>query len=416
MKRIALFGHFDSSNFGNESTLQAVLHHMRRFYPVAAVMCICTGPEFAAAAYQIDAVPISDVFSTVWVPRNWLTKALRKLCVLLSEPYRWIRAYLRLRGTDMLMIPGTGLLTDAYGLLTWGPYSLFKWSIIAKLCRCKLAFVSVGAGPVHTTLGRCFVRLMLRLAEFRSYRDESTVAFLKSIGVEANASEVYPDLAFSLPEHVLPQKDRDPGLRPVVGLGVMVYSSEYSIPGAADGVYSNYLESLARFAEWLLARGYNIRLLCGDVSDTQARQDFRGLLRGRVAPADQARIVDEPARSVEEVLAQIAATDIVVATRFHNLIFSLLCTKPVISISFHHKCESLMRAMEMSEYCLDIGSLSSDGLISKFCSLEATADSVKPIIRERARQFRRKLEQQYAVVFEAGDTRLGQGCAIVPSH
>ena len=43
----------------------------------------------------------------------------------------------------MLIVPGTGLLTDAYGLGGWGPYSLFKWSLAAKLRGCRVLFVSV---------------------------------------------------------------------------------------------------------------------------------------------------------------------------------------------------------------------------------------------------------------------------------
>jgi polysaccharide pyruvyl transferase WcaK-like protein len=71
----------------------------------------------------------------------------------------------------MLVVPGTGLLTDAYGLLSWGPYNMFKWSLAAKLRCCKLVFVSVGAGPIYSALGRWLVKSALSLADFRSYRD-----------------------------------------------------------------------------------------------------------------------------------------------------------------------------------------------------------------------------------------------------
>jgi len=37
-KKIAFFGHFDSSNFGNESTLQAILYHLRCFHPDADLL------------------------------------------------------------------------------------------------------------------------------------------------------------------------------------------------------------------------------------------------------------------------------------------------------------------------------------------------------------------------------------------
>ena len=102
------------------------------------------------------------------------------------------------------------------------------------------------------------------------------------------------------------------------------------------------------------------------------------LLRERLSECDEARIIDEPICSVEDLLSQIAATDIVVATRFHNVLLALLCDKPVISISFHHKCDSLMSAMGLSEYCLDINDLKADQLIEKFCDLENNADRIKP--------------------------------------
>ena len=87
------------------------------------------------------------------------------------------------------------------------------------------------------------------------------------------------------------------------------------------------------------------------------------------------------------------------ATRFHNVLLALLCNKPVISISFHHKCNSLMSAMGLSEYCLDINDLKADKLIEKFCDLEINANKVKPLIREKAREFRETLDEQYKLIF-----------------
>ena len=58
--KIAFFGHFDSTNFGNESTLQAILYNLRRFQPAAEVTCISTGPEATVATHHIEAVPIAE--------------------------------------------------------------------------------------------------------------------------------------------------------------------------------------------------------------------------------------------------------------------------------------------------------------------------------------------------------------------
>ena len=76
--------------------------------------------------------------------RNRLQRALR--IVLIgppSEAYQWINGIVALWRIDILLIPGTGFLTDAYGLFGWGPYNVFKWSfiakfVIAKICRCTV--------------------------------------------------------------------------------------------------------------------------------------------------------------------------------------------------------------------------------------------------------------------------------------
>jgi polysaccharide pyruvyl transferase WcaK-like protein len=398
-KKIALFGHFDSTNFGNESTLAAMLYHLRSFHPDAELTCISTGPEATMAAHHIKAVPLHETFLSSWVPRNPVTKALRKILVgLPSVPWRWAKGLMRLRSTDALIVPGTGLLTDAYGLRGWGPYNLFKWSLIAKICRCKLFFVSIGAGPVYGTLGRWLVRSILHFADYRSYRDASTKRYLEGIGFRPDNDRVYPDLAFSLPEATIPHNDKNSG-RPVVGLGVMLYAGKYSVANPSDSIYSAYLHNLATVVQWLLAHGYDVRLLLGDLVDEHARREFKALLGKRLSASDEAHIIDEPTNSVDELLSQIAATEIVVATRFHNVLLAMLCDKPVIAISFHHKCTSLMSAMGLSDYCLDINDLNADRLIEKFRDLEANSNDVRCSIKEKQIKFREELDEQYRFIF-----------------
>jgi polysaccharide pyruvyl transferase WcaK-like protein len=161
------------------------------------------------------------------------------------------------------------------------------------------------------------------------------------------------------------------------------------------------LENLASFVRWLLAQENDVRLLIGDHGDVRTTQELRGLLRERLSACKEEHIIDEPVSSVEGLLSQLAATDIVVATRFHNVLLALLCEKPVISISFHHKCESLMSTMGLSAYCLDINALKADRLIEKFCDLEINASKIKSIIREKATEFRGALDEQYDLIFKA---------------
>ena len=400
-KKIAFFGHFGWDNFGNESTLQAMLYGLRRLVPDAEFNCICTGPDNVATAYEINAVPSRDIVVRPWDLHHPLSRLGRKLVVgIPSELYRWLKGLRTLWGVDALIIPGTGVLTDAYTLLDWGPYDMFRWSLTAKLCRCKLLFVSVGAGPVYSRIGRLFVKAALSLADFRSYRDESTVQYLKGIGFPAGNDPVYPDLVFSLPETLIPSGHDREGRRLVVGLGLMEYAGKYSVERPTSAVYSAYLETLVEFVKWLLAHQYNVRLLIGDLADTPVTREFRSLLKERSVTPEEERIIDEPVASVDDLLSQLAATDLVVATRFHNVLLALLLNKPVLAISFHHKCFSLMTQMGLSEYCQDINRLHAERLIEQFCELEKNAERLRPSITHTTEAFRRALDEQYNCIYE----------------
>jgi polysaccharide pyruvyl transferase WcaK-like protein len=397
-KKIAFFGHFDLTNFGNNSTLEAALHHLRRYQPEAEVTCITTGPEVTIATHKIGAIPVAESFVKSWRPQHPLLKLARRVFVgLPSEVYRWINGVRSLKHTDVMIVPGTGLLTDAYGLAGWGPYTLVKWALIAKICRCKLLFVSVGAGPLHSVLGRCFVRSALSWADFRSYRDNSTKQYLKSIGFRADDDPIYPDLVFSLPKTEIARQQGGQDGRTVVGLGLMVDAGRYGTPEL--DVYSRYLETLAIFGKYLLAQKSDVRLLIGDLADLPTKDEFRSLLREQSSQDQEARVIDEAIRSPEDLLLQIEATDLVVATRFHNVLFALLCGKPVIAISFHHKCSSLMSAMGLSAYCLDMNDLSDDALIEKFRDLKANAPKLTPLIEGKVRELRDALDEQYKRIF-----------------
>jgi polysaccharide pyruvyl transferase WcaK-like protein len=396
--KISFFGHFDSTNFGNEATLQAILYNFRRFQPDAEFACVSTGPQATVATHQIKAIPATNLFLRSWSPQTPLSKAIRKVCIVVSEPYLWIKGLMTLRRTDMFVIPGTGLLTDAMGFRGWGPYDMLKWVLIAKAWRSKVLFVSVGAGPVHSRLGKYLVKMALSLADFRSYRDESTRRYLQGIGFRADNDRIYPDLAFSLSEIAIARKCSKQNGRSVVGLGVMTYAGKYST-SPQIAVHRTYLEILVVFAKWLLDQDNDVRLLIGDLGDIPTVTEFRRLLREGLSEGDDASILDEPVASADELLSQIAETDVVVATRFHNVLLALLCNKPVISISFHDKCTSLMSAMGLQDYCLDINTLKAEALIEKFCDLKTNAEELKPLIRQKASEFREVLEEQYKSIF-----------------
>jgi polysaccharide pyruvyl transferase WcaK-like protein len=399
-RKIALFGTFGTGNLGNECTLQAMLVNIRRRVPDAQVSCICAGPEETASTYGIRTLAIREMPLRGTNNRAW--RLLRKISVGIPvELYRWFSVIKRLMGTHMLIMTGTGMLSDS-GIGPLGlHYDILRWSLVAKLCRCKLLFVSVGAGPIRHPLSRFFVKTALRMADYRSYRDSFSKEYLKSIGFDADADAVYPDLAFSLPKGMLPDDQDDGNKRAPVGVGLITHYVHRSLSDDVEQTYREYTTKMARFIGWLLEHNRTVRVLTGDiVYDSRVRNDVRTLLEQSGLTYEKCNIIDEPPGSFEELLSQLATTKVVVASRFHNLLLALMLGKPALAISFHEKDDSLMTALGLQEFCQDIANLDVSRLIEQFVTLEENADRLRQEIRRKTKTYRRELDKQYSCIFE----------------
>ena len=398
-RRIGLFGVFGAGNLGNECTLQALIYNLRKYAPNAEISCVCSEPKEVASSYNISALPIRE--TSLPSMKNRAMRLLRRIFVgIPMELYRWSKVFETLKGVDMLVMTGTGMLGDV-GILPFGlHYDILKWSIIAKLCRCKLLFVSVGVGPIRHPLSRWLVKAALALADYRSYRDSFSKEYLESLHFDTTRDSVCPDLAFSLPKAMIPSSQGYDGHTAVVGVGIMTYSDRRANSGTDESGYRNYIAKLVAFVTWLLEHQYTVRLLIGDaVYDHRARQDLRCLLEVSGINYGDRKIIDEPASSVDAVLSQLADTDLVVASRFHNVLLALWLNKPVVAISYHEKVDSLMNGVGLSEFCQDIGNVDSDKLIGQFMALEQNADNLKSQIKQKAEAYRIALDEQYDRLF-----------------
>jgi polysaccharide pyruvyl transferase WcaK-like protein len=434
LRRIALFGNFGTGNLGNEATLQAMVYNLRRRLPNVEITCICPGPENTASEYNISAVPIRASFpiwklsvsskddkpavasgsvsgttleaqsGTELEAHRWfkafarLRRLLRICTYPLVETYRCFKAISTLKESDMVVMTGTGMLGD-YGITPLGlHYDIFRWSVIAKLCGCKLLFVSVGGGPIRHRLSRCFIRVALALANYRSYRDAASKEYLEAIGIDVKNDPVFPDLAFSLPIAV----NHDPGRQDIViGVGVMNYHNRLDRPGNDETIYHDYLGRLASFVVRLLELRYTVRILIGDfVWDVGARRDLRRELEERGFNYKNGRIIDEPASSIDGLLSQLSSVDVVISSRFHNLLLGLMLGKPVIAISYHEKFQPLMTGVGLGKFCQDIEHIDVDELIGKVVTLQENAPGIKLQIARETESYRIALDEQYEVMLK----------------
>lgn len=393
--KIGLFGIFGAGNLGNESTLRALLYNLRKHVPNADFTCICSGPEETALRYNISALRIREM--SLPPIKNKTLRLLRRMVLgVPMELYRCLKAITTLRGVDMLVMTGTGMLGD-FGIRPLDlHYDILRWSVIAKLCRCKLLFVSVGVGPIDHRLSKSLIKAALALADYRSYRDTFSKQYLESMNFDTKGDRVCPDLAFSLPREVAPSNHKRDGHGAVIGVGLMTYFNRRASSDKDETVYRDYIAKLGAFVIWLVEHKYIVRLLIGDtLYDARARQDLRCLLQKAGIDWDERKIIDEPACSLDELLSQLATTDLVVASRFHNVLLALMFTKLVVAISYHKKIDSLMADVGLPEFCQDIEHIDSYRLVEQFTSMRHSAEELKPQIERKTEEYRRELEDQY---------------------
>jgi polysaccharide pyruvyl transferase WcaK-like protein len=390
--KYVLFGHFGAGNWGNECTLHAALQWFRRRRPDAQLTATSTTPADTTQRHGVQCFGLCDAQRDGRAVRRKDKPAWRRLLQLMAAQPRQLLVMVRaLRSADALVMTGTGMITD------WGegplglPFSMWQWALVARALRCRVIFMSVGVEEIESRVARFWLRRALALATYRSFRDAHSRARLTRLGMHYEADPLFPDLAFTLPAPSVPASQR------VVGLGVFSYRSRGEGGDEARAAYRAYIDKLGQFISFLYERGHGVRLLIGDVSDIPVAEEVLAWLRERALPAP----LFEEATTVEQLLQQIAQTDLVVGTRFHTILLGLRLGRPAVSVSYERKNDVLMESMGLAEYCQSLDEFDLERLIAQFSQLEARAGELGPRIAEHAAGLAEQLETQYRTLFGA---------------
>jgi polysaccharide pyruvyl transferase WcaK-like protein len=420
-RHIVLFGHFGVGNLGNDASLEAALVNIRRLVPDATVTCVCRGPSGVSSRFGIPAIPIdvNEDRSPGVAGGRRPGLAARLVSRVFDEGDFWVRRTSWFRSVDQFVVVGTGAIYDATSPPWNVPYDLFKWCRAARLGGAEVVFLSVGAGPIVHRASRALMVHALRSAQYRSYRDTASFAYLQSVGFDTSRDHLYPDVVFSLPLADAPAPRASVGQPARVGLGVMAYYGPAHDTSAGAPLYRAYVTQMTRFLHWLLAQGHHVRLLTGDLeNDPQPADELMASVRASGRADWQAQVVAEPIRSVQDLSAQVARTDVVVASRFHNLVAALMLGRPAMSIGFHEKNDALMADMGLEAYCQHIERIDVDRLVSQFEAIVAEFAAVAERVARRSAEYSARLEEQYARVFGHVTGAIGHrpGSADVPAH
>ena len=401
--KIALFGIFGVGNFGNEASLSAMIQQVRQRLPNADIFCICPEPLNVAIEHEIEAKEIGFKFRN---RRNILIMRCIRIIRRISDLFgllllfNAIRAFQILRNVNLFIVPGTGALDD-FGAGPWTlPFDLLIWCTAARLRKAKVYFCNVGAGPIENLLSRWFIKIPVRKAYYRSFRDNISKDFVRSLGIDVNEDHVVPDLVFSLTETRFEQKYGSKKNKITVSVGVMAYYGWDNQREKGLVVYETYINKITIFIIWLLKNDYAVHLVIGETTDQQAVDDILSRI-AQIAKSYLKDIVSNPVTSFNGLLKEMSTTDVVVATRYHNIVCALMLEKPVISLGYAKKNEVLLKGVKLDKYCQHIERIDIETLKLNFYEVVQHREILSKRIQKRNKRFRKILEDQFLKMFSS---------------
>lgn len=398
---IALLGLFGGGNFGNDASLDAALAAIgsRNVEPII----VCELPHAAAARWSVRAISLQHAGAAErLIPAGKIGRAVARIPI---EVARTIAIYRFIRRVDAIVVPGTGILDDFGMSPRQMPFDLARWSVLTRIARRPMHFVAVGAGPVTHPLSRWLFRVAVAASASCSYRDTGSLTFMRSIGRDTSRDPVVPDLVFSFGSSAT-STPPTPGR---IALGVMGYYGWANDPASGQSVHREYVDRVVRLATELIERGDVVRLVIGDTVDLPTASEVEGEVRSRLGMADgDTRISTSAAEHVKDVVAEMAAAELVIATRYHNIIAAVLAHRPVISLAYATKNDAVLAEVGLARFTHSVDTFDVEEVLTERAEISAHYDELADSVSVNAERLHQRSVDSMAVIFSDASSSTAQ--------
>lgn len=432
--RIGVWGHYHGANLGDELLVSTLIENIRTRLPHAEIIGFCQNPVDTRLRHGIPAFPTYRFAEQITEPtppwdqddavaprrpagllgrlasrvkrHRWLVGPLRTmrsvLRAVVSPFIRFVkefgflvRSYRRLRGIDMLVVAGSGPLYDGSG--TWEhPYAVFKWAALARLRGARFACLSVGAGPIRSSLSRVFLAGAVRMTSYRSYRDPSSARLIGSLRVRGD-HPVVTDLGFGFDaeRHVAACPLPETGDKTVVALCPMAHGDPRYVRPGDPHRYEAYLGKMVELCAALLQDDQVVLLFSSDRADARVIADLRERLERERGLGAHPRLMQPSVYGLSSLVSAFARCHYVIAARYHCVVIPWLLGIPVVGLAYNQKTIDLMASMGQAEHCLDIDRFGVAEALHAGHSVLRHGDAIRQSLRAGVAARRALLAEQY---------------------
>ncbi|WP_281486735.1 polysaccharide pyruvyl transferase CsaB [Lysinibacillus sphaericus] len=292
---IVLSGYYGFDNVGDDAILLSIIQALKKWENDIEITVLSNNPTATEQTYGVKAV------------NRWKMKEIHQL----------------LKTADGLISGGGSLMQDQTGMKTIPYYAGVIQ--IAKWLKKPVFVYAQGMGPINHSLSKLIVRKTFNKVEQVTVRDKASQTLLTEIGVRKD-TKIVPD--------------------PVMGLNGGDFHCEWLDQESltAESYISvsvrdwpstiAYKEKIAHSLDQLVRQGEQIVFLpMHGEHDLKTSQEVAALMQEKslIAPSDL---------SIEEKIAVIGQSQLLIGMRLHSLIFSAIYATPFIAISYDPKIDA----------------------------------------------------------------------------
>lgn len=298
---VVLSGYYGFDNVGDDAILLSIIQSLKKWQNDIEITVLSNNPAATEQTYGVKAV------------NRWKMKEIRQL----------------LKTADGLISGGGSLMQDQTGMKTIPYYAGVIQ--IAKWLKKPVFVYAQGMGPINHSLSKFIVRTVFNKVEQITVRDRASLALLTEIGVRKETM-IVPDPVMGLNGnnfHCDWLENESLSTDSYISVSVRDWPSAVA-----------YKEKIAHSLDELARQGEQIVFLpMHGEHDFITSQEVAALMKEKslIAPADL---------SIEEKIAVIGQSQLLIGMRLHSLIFSAIYATPFIAISYDPKIDAFADIVE----------------------------------------------------------------------
>lgn len=292
---IVLSGYYGFDNVGDDAILLSIIQGLKKWQHDIEITVLSNNPSATEQTYGVKAV------------NRWKMKEIHQL----------------LKTADGLISGGGSLMQDQTGMKTIPYYAGVIQ--IAKWLKKPVFVYAQGMGPINHTLSKFIVRKTFNKVDQITIRDKASQTLLTEIGVRKEV-KIVPDPVMGLNGgdfHCEWLEHESLTAESYISVSVRDWPSTIA-----------YKEKIAHSLDQLVRQGEQIVFLpMHGEHDLKTSQEVAALMQEKslIAPSNL---------SIEEKIAVIGQSQLLIGMRLHSLIFSAIYATPFIAISYDPKIDA----------------------------------------------------------------------------